>query len=89
MFIHTNQTLVKSFYIKKVPIFPKLPMSQRWSAIFCTKGVRGGKPIWRVRVNLAAQTILDLIYKSNTSDQQIYIDVSFYPTSDGKNMREP
>ena len=52
MFIHTNQPLITWFYIKKVPIFVELAMSQRWSAIFCATGALGGKPIVRVRVNL-------------------------------------
>ena len=39
MFIHTNQPLITSFYIKKVPNFPQLAMSKRRSAIFCAKGV--------------------------------------------------
>ena len=51
MFIHTNQPLITSFYIKKVPIFAELAMSQRWSAIFCAEGVWGGKSIGRVRGN--------------------------------------
>ena len=34
MFIHTNQHLFTSFYIKKYLFFPELAMSQRWSAIF-------------------------------------------------------
>ena len=42
MFIHTNQPLITSFYIEKVPIFAELVMSQRWSAIIlrneCVKG---------------------------------------------------
>ena len=29
MFIHTNQPLITSFYIQKVPIFAELAMSQR------------------------------------------------------------
>ena len=52
MFIHTNSLLITSFYIKKVPIFAELALSQRWSAIFCATGVWGGKPIGRVRVEL-------------------------------------
>ena len=52
MFIHSNQTLITSFNIKEVPIFPELTMSKRWSAIFCATGVWGGKPIGRVRSKL-------------------------------------
>ena len=37
----TNQPLITSFYIKKVPIFAKLAISQRSSAIFCATGVWG------------------------------------------------
>ena len=33
MFIHTNQPLITSFYIKKYLFFAELAMSQRWSAI--------------------------------------------------------
>ena len=51
MFIHTNQLLITSLYIKKVPIFTELAMSQRWSAIFCETGGWGAKPIGRARVN--------------------------------------
>ena len=29
IFIHTNQPLITPFYMKKVPIFPELAMSQR------------------------------------------------------------
>ena len=35
MFIHTNQPLIRSFYIKKVSIFAELALTQRWSEIFC------------------------------------------------------
>ena len=52
MFIHTNQSLITSFYIKKLLIFAELAMSQRWSALFCATGAWGGKPIGRVRVKL-------------------------------------
>ena len=52
MFIHTHQTLITSFYIKKVPIFSQLAMSQPWSAIFWAMGVWGGKLIGRVRVKV-------------------------------------
>ena len=55
MFIQTNQPLITSFYIKKVPIFAELAISQRWSAIFCATGAWGGKPIGRVRVNLSEE----------------------------------
>ena len=48
MFIHTNQPLITSFYIKKVPIFAELARSRRWSAT----SVWGGKPIGRVRVKI-------------------------------------
>ena len=46
MFIYTNQPLIRSFYIKKVPIFCRMThsewaMSQRWSAIFCATGAWG------------------------------------------------
>ena len=51
MFIYTNQPLIISFFIKKVPIFAELAMSQCWFAIFCITGVWGGKPNGRVRVN--------------------------------------
>ena len=51
MFIHTNQRLIGSFYVKKVPIFSELAMSKRCSAIFCATGVLGGKLIGRLRVN--------------------------------------
>ena len=50
MFIHTNQPLFTSFYIKRYLFFAELAMSQRWSAIFCATGAWGGKPIGRVRV---------------------------------------
>ena len=49
--IHTNQPLITSIYIKEIPIFAELAMSQRWSAIFCATSALGGKPIGRVRVN--------------------------------------
>ena len=42
MFIHTNQPLITSFYIKK-DFFAELAMSQRWSAIFCETGAWGWK----------------------------------------------
>ena len=51
MFIHTNQTLITSFCIKKYLFFAELAMSQRRSAIFCATGVLGGKPIGRVGIN--------------------------------------
>ena len=51
IFIHTNQPLITSFYIKNVPFFAELAMSQRWSAIFCSTAVWGSKPIGRMRVN--------------------------------------
>ena len=41
MFIYTNQPLITSIYIKKIPIFAELAMSQRWSAIFCATGAWG------------------------------------------------
>ena len=50
MFIHTNQPLVTSFYIKKSNFFVELAIIQRWSAIFCATSAWGGKPIGRVRV---------------------------------------
>ena len=50
MFIHTNQPLITSFYIKKVPIFAELAMSERWSTIFCATGAWGGKPIGHLRL---------------------------------------
>ena len=43
IFIYTNQPLITSFYIKKVPIFAELAISQRLSAIFCATGVWGLK----------------------------------------------
>ena len=52
MFIHTNQPLITSFYIKTYLFFAELAMSQRWSAIFCATGAWGGKPIGRLRVNI-------------------------------------
>ena len=51
MLIHTNQPLITSIYIKNVPIFAELVMSQRWSALFYATGVWGGKPIGRVIVD--------------------------------------
>ena len=50
MFIHTNQSLITSFYIKRCLFLAELAMSQCWSAIFCVTGVWGGKAIGRVRV---------------------------------------
>ena len=41
MFIHTNQPLITSLYLKKIPIFVELAMSQRWSAIFYAMGAWG------------------------------------------------
>ena len=41
MFIHTNQLLITSFYIKKYLFFAELAMSQRRSAIFCATGAWG------------------------------------------------
>ena len=52
MFIQTNEPLITSFYVKKVPIFAESAMIQRWSAIFCATGAWGGKPIGRVRVKV-------------------------------------
>ena len=52
LFIHTNQPLITSFYIKKIPIFSDLAMSQRWFAIFCATAAWAGKPIGRVRVKV-------------------------------------
>ena len=55
-FIHTNQPLMTSFYIKEVPIFfAELAMSQRWSAIFCATDAWGLSQTW------AAQTQFDFI----------------------------
>ena len=34
MFIHTNQPLITSFYIKRCLFFAELAISQRWSALF-------------------------------------------------------
>ena len=51
MFIHTNKLLITSFYIKMYLFFAELAMSHRCSAIFCSTGVWGCKPIGRVRVN--------------------------------------
>ena len=55
---HTNQPLITSFYIQKLPIFAELAMSQRLSAIFCATGVWGDKPIGRVRVKDVKQFLL-------------------------------
>ena len=41
MFIHTNQPIITSFYVKNVPIFAELAMSQRWSAIFAQRAREG------------------------------------------------
>ena len=41
MFIHTNQPLITSFYIKRCLFFAELAMSQRWSALFCATGAWG------------------------------------------------
>ena len=42
MFIHANQPLFTSFYIKEYLFFAEVAMSQRWSAIFCaTVGIVG------------------------------------------------
>ena len=41
MFIHTDQPLTTSFYIKKYLFFAELAISQRWSAIFCATGAWG------------------------------------------------
>ena len=41
MFIHTNQPLITSFYIKRYLFFAELAMSKRWSAIYCATGARG------------------------------------------------
>ena len=66
MFIHTNQPLITSFYIKEVPIFAELAMGQRWSANFCTTGAWEGKPIGRVRVNVIFSGIpMALVNPSN------------------------
>ena len=58
MFIHTNQPLISSFYIKRCLFFAELAMSQRWSALFCATGAWGGKPIGRVRVYKQLQVVL-------------------------------
>ena len=50
MFIHTNQPLIKAFYIKRYSFSAELAMSQHWSVLFCATGAWGGKPIGRVRV---------------------------------------
>ena len=52
MFTHTNQPLITSFYIKKVPIFAELAIRQRGSAIFRATVVLGGKPIEPLRVKV-------------------------------------
>ena len=52
MFIHTNQPLIPSFYIKKYLFIAELAMSQRRSTIFCETGVLRVKPFGRVRVNM-------------------------------------
>ena len=44
IFIHTNQPLFTSFYIKRYLFFAVLVMSQRWSAIFCATGAWGLTP---------------------------------------------
>ena len=41
MFIHTNQPLITSFYIKRYLFFAELGMSQHWSAVFCAAGAWG------------------------------------------------
>ena len=71
MFIHTNQPLITSFYIKKVPIFAELAMSQRWSAIFCATGAWGGKPFGRVRVNSFIQKWFTILVQRKVSAENM------------------
>ena len=65
MFIHTNQLLITSFYIKRYLFIAELAMSQRWSVIFSATGAWGGKPIGRVRVNAKFQWTNDQYNRLN------------------------
>ena len=50
MFIHTNQPLITSFYIKNVPIFCWISDESALIRNFCATGKWGGKTIRHVRV---------------------------------------
>ena len=50
MFFHTNHPIIISFYLKKIPLFAELAMSERWSAIFCVTGAWGSKSIGRALI---------------------------------------
>ena len=69
MFIHTNQPLITSFYIKKLLIFCRISDESALSRNFLHNGRVRGKPIGRVRVNnkkVAMRTSLALIQASLT-----------------------
>ena len=52
MFIHTNQPLITSFYIKNEPMFCRISDESVLIRNFLRNGRVRGKPIGRVRVKL-------------------------------------
>ena len=69
MFIHTNQPLITSFYIKKVPNFSRVSDESALIRNFLRNGRVRGKPIGRVRLKFRVN--------QKTNFQKIRADILF------------